>query len=177
MTGRRLTHGALRPRRSSVAWSALATLALGFGASGPVAAAASPAAPAGCPAVAPTPAGVVLGQGPVLSGSVVAMRLCRYGALPARRLEAQHLTRSHKVIADLYRQLNALVPAPAGPTSCPLDNGSEIVLLARYRSGQTAKVTIALTGCRTVTRGRVARSAEFSPGGPALLAHLERLTR
>jgi hypothetical protein len=152
MTGRRITRGTLRARRSSIGWMSLAILALGLGA-------------------------VVLGQGPVLSGSVVAMRLCRYGTLPARRLERQHLTRSHKVIADVYKQLNALLPAPAGPTSCPLDNGSEIRLLARYRSGQTARVTIVLTGCRTVTRGRVARSAAFSPGGPALLAHLERLTR
>ena len=177
MTERRLTGGTVLARRSSVGWLALASLALGLGVSGPLAAAATPAAPAACPAVAPTPAAVVLGQGPVLSGGVAAMRLCRYGTLPARRLEAQHLTRSHKLIADLYTQLNALLPVPAGPTSCPSDNGSEIVLLVRYRSGRSARVTIALTGCRTVTRGRVARSAEFSPGGPALLARLERLTR
>jgi predicted dinucleotide-binding enzyme len=50
------------------------------------------------------------------------------------------------------------------------------VLVAGYHSGATATVTVELSGCRTVTRGRVARSAEISPGGPALLARLVRLT-
>jgi hypothetical protein len=141
------------------------------------AAAAAPSAAAGCAATAPPrPAATLPGAGPVLSGSVVTMRLCRYGALLGRRLQGAHVTRSRAVITSLYRQLNALLPVPQGPTSCPADVGSEVVLVAGYRSGATATVTVELSGCRTVTRGRVARSAEISPGGPALLARLVRLT-
>jgi hypothetical protein len=173
VTGSRRAGGV---RSTSVGWVAIASLALAGAGAAPAGAPAAPLAPAGCPALPPTPAGGGPGVGPVLSGSLAAMRLCRYGPLPARRLEGQVVTRSHPLIASIYKGLNALLPVPAGPTMCPADIGSEILIRARYRSGKTATVTVALSGCRTVTRGRVERSAEISPGGAALLARLERLT-
>jgi hypothetical protein len=176
--------------RSSVCTAGLAALAVlapaaargaaasGAAASGAAAsgAATSSATPARCPSTAVAPATGSLGKGSVLSGGVVAIRLCRYGALPKESLEATHLTRSSAVIGDLVKRLNALAPVPAGPTACPEDNGSEVALLVGYRSGARATVTAELSGCRIVTRGHVRRSADLGPGGPALLAELVRLT-
>jgi hypothetical protein len=171
--------------RSSVCTAGLAALAVlapaaasGAAASGAAAsgAATSSATPARCPSTAVAPATGSLGKGSVLSGGVVAIRLCRYGALPKESLEAAHLTRSSAVIGDLVKRLNALAPVPAGPTACPEDNGSEVALLVGYRGGARATVTAELSGCRIVTRGHVRRSADLGPGGPALLAELVRLT-
>jgi hypothetical protein len=112
-----------------------------------------------------------------LSGGVAAIRLCRYTTLPPRRVQSQHLTRSPTLIRRLYNELGALLPIPEGVTACPAGTESEIVILARYRSGKTAKVIVDFSvGCTTVSRGRVEKSAEFSPGGPALLGELRRLT-
>jgi hypothetical protein len=132
--------------------------------------------PTVCPATpAPAAAGPVA-NGPVLAGGVVTIRLCRYGTLPARRLRGEHLTRRRPLIDAMVKQLNALGPVPTGPVACPVDRGTEVVLRARYRSGKNANVTVGLSGCRVVARGQVRRSIETSPGGPALLARLVRLT-
>jgi hypothetical protein len=122
-------------------------------------------------------AGSPSATGPVLSSGVGAIRLCRYGPLPKLRLVGQYLTRSNSTIGGLVRQLNALGPAASGPVMCPLDTGTEVALLVRYRSGASATVTVDLDGCRTVTRGPVVRDAGNSRGGPALVAELVRLTR
>jgi hypothetical protein len=132
--------------------------------------------PAVCPATpAPAAAGPVV-NGPVLAGGVVTILLCRYGTLPARRLRGEHLTRRRPLIDAMVKELNALAPVPMGPIACPADRGTEVLLRARYRSGKNTNVTVGLSGCRVVARGRVRRSIETSPGGPALLAHLVRLT-
>ncbi len=109
---------------------------------------------------------------------MAAIRLCRYTGLPPRRLQRQHLTRSQTLISRLYNQLDALLPVPQGVvTACPAGIESEILILARYRSGKDAKVIVDFSaGCATVSRGRVVKSAEFSPGGPALVHELTRLT-
>jgi hypothetical protein len=132
--------------------------------------------PTACPATAPAAAAGPVANGPVLAGGIVTVRLCRYGTLPKKRLRGEHLTRSHALIDALAKQLNALAPVPTGPTACPVDRGSEVLLRARYRSGKSANVTVGLSGCRVVARGQVRRSIETSPGGPALLARLVRLT-
>jgi hypothetical protein len=112
----------------------------------------------------------------LLSGGVAAIRLCRYGALPRRRLVGQRLTRSESLISGLVKRLNGLGSMPGGIFSCPVDTGTEVALLVRYASGARATVIADLGGCRTVTRGPVRRWAEPGPGGPALLAELVRLT-
>jgi hypothetical protein len=141
------------------------------------AAATGSTSPARCPSTAVAPSTQKPAKtGPVLSGGVAAIRLCRYGALPKRRLVGQHLTRSAPVIGGLVKRLSGLGSMPAGVFSCPVDTGTEVALLVRYRSGAGATVTADLGGCRTVTRGPVRRWAEPSPGGPALVAELVRLT-
>lgn len=168
-------HASRKSFASSVA--AIVVIGCAGSAAGTGAAAGNSTSPAGCPARAPAVVPVApVSNGPVLSGTVAGLRLCRYGSLPASRLRGQHFTRSGALIRALVEQLNDLAPVPKGPTSCPIDNGSEVLLRARYRGGKSADVTIGLSGCRVVARGRVRRSAEFSPGGPALLAHLVRLT-
>jgi hypothetical protein len=132
--------------------------------------------PGVCPRTAPSAATGPVADGLVLPSRVVRIRLCRYGTLPARRLRGEHLVRSHALTDAIVKQLNALAPVPSGPTACPVDRASEVLLRARYRSGKSADVTIGLSGCRVVARGHVRRSVEFSPRGPALLARLVRLT-
>jgi hypothetical protein len=179
MTRPRLVGARWARRSTSAVGAAVAAVVIGGGATvlSGGAAAAVPAAPGGCPATAPGRAvAVPLGEGPVLYGGVVSMRLCRFGGLPTRSLQGGRVIRGHAVIGSLYRQLNALLPVSPAPTSCPADFGSEVLLAAHYRGGRTATVTIELSGCRTVIRGRTTRSAEISPGGAALLAQLVRLT-
>lgn len=152
---------------------ALAMLVMGCGVSS-AAPVSRGGAPAGCPRTAPKPVVTTTGSGLVLIDDVVAMRLCRYGILSQKqRLERQHITRSTSVIANLVKQLNALPPRPAGPTACPAINGSEILVLARSRNGQAARVVVELSGCHGVTGGRVAKSAL---NADALIARLQRLT-
>lgn len=155
----------------------MATMAAGGAVSTLGAGAATTSMPPACPVAAPTPAGTPSAKGRLLSGGVAAIRLCRYTTLPPRRVQSQHLTRSPTLIRRLYNELGALLPIPEGVTACPAGTESEIVILARYRSGKTAKVIVDFSvGCTTVSRGRVEKSAEFSPGGPALLGELRRLT-
>ncbi|HWH10329.1 MAG TPA: hypothetical protein VG165_04325 [Solirubrobacteraceae bacterium] len=161
----------------SVCSASLATLAVVALPTAADAATTRSAVPENCPSkwVAPSTQTPVT-AGPVLSAGVTAIRLCRYGPLPRLRLEAVHLTRSASVIGRIVKQLNGLGSMPAGTYNCPADTGAEVALLVRYRSGASATVTVDLGGCRDVTRGPVRRWAEPSPGGPALLADLVRLT-
>lgn len=100
--------------------------------------------------------------------------LCRYSGLGGYpkligsgpfRLIAHHLITNHATLDSLASELNALKPA-SGVRACPNDNGTAIVAFFRYGSAPDADdpVTINLSGCSSVTNGRLQRSAVSSPG-------------
>ena len=166
-----------RTRFRSPCGSAACVVAIGLAiaAAAPDAGAKAARALPGCPHSAPAPAtSMVIGAGPVLAASPAVMRLCRFGTLAERQpLVGERLTRSRATIDALTREFASLPPAPRGPTACPADTGGEVLLLARYRSGGVARITVQLSGCRIVTRGIVKKTALTSP---ALLARLVALT-
>jgi hypothetical protein len=78
------------------------------------------------------------------------------------------------VIRQLVAALDALPAAPRGPTACPADDGSQILVIASYRDRPTETVNVGLTGCQVVRRGSVVRWALPSRG--AVIQRLEALT-
>lgn len=110
-----------------------------------------------------------------------AIRLCRYGGLPALRLQASRLLTgaSVKELTAEFDRLPALRPDhPA--TACPADFGSRVIAHLAYPDGQQVTIAVALTGCNHLTNGNLRRSAAgfgHPPTyGPRLIAELERLT-
>lgn len=99
----------------------------------------------------------------LVPGQPQAVLLCRYSGLQGprarwQRLLRQRLVRQRARVGRLASELNALPPVN-GVQACPLDNGSAIVAIFRYRSGPDDPVTVRLTGCRLTTNGYVHREA------------------
>lgn len=77
------------------------------------------------------------------------------------------------IVARLVSELDALPALPRGRIACPMDDGSQIVVMLTYRSGRRVTVALGPTGCRVATNGDQVRTADGSPG---LVALLEQLT-
>jgi hypothetical protein len=129
----------------------------------------------GCPATAPA-ASTVAVSGVLVPKGATTVLLCRYRGLnpaaTARRLARSRLLSSG--LAQLIAEFDAL-PKASGVVHCPMDDGSEITATFRYPAA-AIRVDIALTGCRTVSRGRLVRSAS-GPAGTRLIDRLTSLLR
>ena len=113
--------------------------------------------------------------GALVPGKPAALALCRYGPLPSYALEGSRVVTRRKRVRHLVRRFNALPSPPAGPISCPADDGSSIVAYALYRRAATRIVHVGLSGCLIVSRGDVVRWD--TPSGGKLVHTLEDLTR
>ena len=108
--------------------------------------------------------------------------LCRYRGLDSDPGRSLTLARARRLgpepaLSTIAARLNALKPWPFTgglPTSCPADDASQVIAHFGYTSGAISAVTVGLTGCNTVTNGRIDRTAY--PSDP-VLAQLKRLTR
>jgi len=103
--------------------------------------------------------------------------LCRYGGLNAGpnagRLAASVTVKAAATIARLTSEFDVLPRQRAG-FHCPMDDGSAIIASFGYANGAPDPVQVGLNGCRTVSNGRLNRTAS-SPAGAALVRLLERL--
>jgi hypothetical protein len=144
-------------------------------------AAARPAEPSPCLAKAPSrvaantwaPALKVLAP-----AGASAIRLCGYDGLNARprfKLAASALIRNRRLVGELVSEFDALPSLRPGVFACPDDDGSEIIVLLAYPDGHEVTISASVTGCSVVSNGDVARSADYGPPGPHLMAQLERL--
>jgi hypothetical protein len=131
----------------------------------------------GCPTLAPTS---VSGTSSTVRGMLIprgatSLLLCRYQGLnpsaTARHLERERSLRDTAQIVQVTSELNTL-PMPSGVIHCPMDDGSEITATFSYEHAASLTASIGLTGCRTVSRGKLVRSA----GGPGGSRLIERLT-
>jgi hypothetical protein len=121
-----------------------------------------------CPATAPTlTAPARPGSGALAPTGATSVLLCRYHGLnpaaTAHRLSGSRLVTAKAKVSRLLTELDALPPAPRG-IHCPLDDGSELTARFAYVHAAAVLVTLNLTGCRTVTNGRVSRTASGSAG-------------
>jgi hypothetical protein len=130
----------------------------------------------------PAPASSFTDAGAVLVPSAPrSVVLCRYRGLDSDPDMSLTLARARRLgpghtLSTIAARLNALEPWPFTgglPTSCPLDDASQVIAHFGYPNGATSAVTVDLTGCNTVTNGRIDRTAY--PSGP-VLGQLERLT-
>ena len=115
----------------------------------------------------------------LVSPQGVAARLCRYHGLNASsRLGLAHtrLITDISLVRSLARQLNSLPPT-RGTYSCPMDDGSEILLVFGYVARSPERVTVGVLGCKAVTNGHTGTLAGVSPAGVRLVKQLTRLTR
>ncbi len=102
------------------------------------------------------------------------MRICRYAGLNDGHplaLIATGLVSSSRSIAAIARELDRLPPFPTGALSCPMDDGSALLIYLGYRQGQTVTIGVALTGCGGASNGSVTRWA----GNSDAVTQLERL--
>jgi len=133
------------------------------------------AATARCPASAP-PAPKAGGASILVPPGAVSLLLCRYGGLnskaPHRLLRARFVS-TRKEIGGIVGSLDRL-PKMRKVIMCPMDDGSEIVATFRYPSAAPVTIDIGLTGCRTITNGRLTRTAAGS-AGQRLIATLTAL--
>lgn len=136
-------------------------------------------ATSGCAATAPTQAtgSSHPGSGVLVPQGAVAVLLCRYQGLnppaTAHHLERAHLITAAARVGQLTTAFNAL-PRAAGVYHCPMDDGSEITATFRYRHALPAAVAVGLTGCRTVSRGNIVRTASGAAGS-RLISQLSAL--
>jgi hypothetical protein len=84
------------------------------------------------------------------------------------------LIRNVALIGRLTRELNEL-PERHGVYHCPMDDGSEIVLLAGYRHLRPKRVIVGLTGCHFITNGTTSKLGP-SRGAAHLVKQLSALT-
>ncbi len=99
--------------------------------------------------------------------------ICRYSGLnakPAVRLVGSRVA-GKTLATTLARSLNALEPV-TGIYHCPMEDGSEILVIFRYANHPAERVALELTGCRFVTNGR---SSRFPT--PRLWRRLHALTK
>lgn len=154
-------------------WVAILVGALALGGSSVAGATGS----GGCAVMAPSVRAPVAGVGTLVSPGARSALVCRYRGLnpaaTARRLSVHRLVTSRIAIAGLTRELDAL-PGETAAFHCPMDDGGEIAVTFRYARGGVELVTIGLTGCATVTNGRVTRTAATGTG-PKLIERLEEL--
>ena len=105
--------------------------------------------------------------------------LCRYRGLnpaaAAHRLVRGKLIANAAEVTRLTKEMDGL-PKTHGRIACPMDDGSEFVASFEYPHSGPATVSIGLTGCRTVTNGRLTRSAAGAAGS-RLVAQLTSLLR
>ncbi len=140
--------------------------------------------PPSCPARAPAEVahnGWKAARDELAPRGASALRLCRYDGLnspPALSLERSRLLSDPRLIAHLVDELDALPPFPRLPFACPMDDGSQILVLLRYTHGQSVTVAVDTTGCNRVSNGDLARIANGygNAVGPRLLAELRSLT-
>jgi hypothetical protein len=108
----------------------------------------------------------------------VAVRLCRYGALPGVSLQHSRLFTTPSLLKRLVADFDRL-PRPPLKVNCPEDVGSEVVAHFYYHGGHSVTVSVGLTGCVLVSNGNLLRSASgFGAGhpfGPEVLAELQHL--
>ncbi len=78
-------------------------------------------------------------------------------------------------VTRLTKEIDGL-PKAHGRIACPMDDGSELVASFEFPHSGPATVSIGLTGCRTVTNGRLTRSAAGAAGS-RLVAQLTSLLR
>jgi hypothetical protein len=112
-----------------------------------------------------------------------AMRLCRYnGANGSRslKLRRSRLVTESTTIAKVAGEFNALPRLPSGAAfSCPVDVGSQILVLFVYPNRQRVTIAVDLTGCQEVTNGDIKAIADGYGKrlvGARLSADLKRLT-
>ncbi len=113
----------------------------------------------------------------LVPASADSLLLCRYGGLNAGpntgRLAASVTVKAAATLARLTSGFNAL-PRQRSGFHCPMDDGSAIIATFGYANGAPDPVQVGLKGCRTVSNGRLTRTAT-SPTGAALVSLLERL--
>ena len=132
-----------------------------------------------CPATAPasTTATAEPAAGPLVPTGASALLLCRYRGLnpasTAHRLDGSRDVTGEAELKRLTGEFDAL-PKASLMFHCPMDDGSEITGRFTYPHGAAVLLTVGLTGCRTVTNGRIVRSAAGS-GGSALIEQLTAL--
>ena len=94
----------------------------------------------------------------LLPPGAATLRLCRFSGFAGTRqpkLAGSRELRSAAQIAQLTHDLDALPPYPKLALPCPLDNGSQVDVLAAYPSGRGVTVSYDSTGCNRVTNGDV----------------------
>ena len=93
----------------------------------------------------------------------VALRLCRYAGSDetlALSLVRTRIVTREVLVARLTREIDTLPLFPTrNPPHCPSDDGSQIVALLAYSSGQHVTVAFDRTGPNLVTNGDLARIA------------------
>jgi hypothetical protein len=114
----------------------------------------------------------------------VAIRLCRYAGMnirPRLKLLRSSPVTDPRLVAKLVHEFGELPSPSPGAEACPMDDGSQIIALLAYPHAHAARISVGLTGCRTVTNGYVVRTAsgfgDPSAFGPRLVCELRRLTR
>lgn len=108
----------------------------------------------------------------------IAIRLCRYGAVPDVVLQRSTLLTTPSLLKRLVAEFDRL-PRPPLNVNCPEEVGSEVVAHLSYHDGRRVTIRVGLTGCVLVSNGHLLRSASGfatpNPSGPELLAELGRL--
>jgi hypothetical protein len=112
----------------------------------------------------------------LLPTGALALRLCRFagfaGTQPPKLAGSREVT-SAAAIAQLTHDLDALPPFPKVALPCPLDNGSQVDVLAAFPGGHRVTVSYDSTGCQRVTNGDVVKIANGYRDA-ALAARLRR---
>lgn len=116
-------------------------------------------------------------RGALVPTGARSLLLCDYGGLNAGsnsgRLAASVAVSNASLIELLARSFDTL-RASRGVFHCPMDDGSEITATFAYPVAAADVVRVDLTGCQTVTNGKVIKSAA-SAKGQALIARLQRI--
>jgi hypothetical protein len=131
-----------------------------------------------CPARTPFPPLVSARPGStkaLVPHGATSVLICRYQGLnpPARAWHLEHgrLVTTAGEVSRLSAKLDAIPPTPPGAVySCPMEDGTVILLVFQYSSGSTDPVTVTLTGCMFAGNGHVRVMA-----GPAIVSQLEAL--
>jgi hypothetical protein len=165
---------------------ALAAVTLAFAAFGAASGTASPVAPA-CPSSAPSnlsPNGWPPAKRRLAPAGADAIRLCRYAglnsALASGSLAGSRLVRSRTLVGGLVSKFDQLKQLPPGKVfACPDENGSQVLALLTYPSGERVTILVQTSGCGEVSNGDVSRTAsgQATSVGQRLVAELTRLTR
>jgi hypothetical protein len=136
------------------------------------------AKPSACPAGGRLPLNLwTATKSHLLPGGALELRVCRYDTKPhvGLTLRGSDIMTSSSQIAKDTRVLDGL-PQAHGGINCPLDNGSELVLIGAYKSGELASVSLGLSGCHVAINGHLSRLALDDPDGLALSKELTGLT-